>query len=65
MSKIQRAIMNKENSAGQNISAQEAGWTFGGQTPAAFTEHIQQSVPFYDTGHELVGKLSDYFVKDQ
>ena len=57
--------MNKDNSAGQNIQVQEADWTFGGQTPAAFTEHIQQSVPFYDTGHELVGKLSDYFVKDQ
>lgn len=57
--------MNKENSAGQNIQVQEADWTFGGQTPAAFTEHIQQSVPFYDTGHELVCKFSDYFVKDQ
>ncbi len=57
--------MDKENSAGQHILVQEADWTFGGQTPATFTEHIQQSVPFYDTGHELVGKLSDYFVKDQ
>ena len=53
------------DSAGQNIQVQEADWTFGGQTPAAFTEHIRQSVPFYDTGHELVGKLSDYFVRDQ
>ena len=57
--------MTEKNSTGQNITAGESDWTFGGHTPAAFTEHIQQSVPFYDTGHELVCKLSDYFVKDQ
>ncbi len=57
--------MTEKNSTGQNITAGEADWTFGGQTPGAFTEHIQQSVPFYDTGHELVAKLSDYFVKNQ
>jgi tRNA (cmo5U34)-methyltransferase len=58
-------VTTDKDSAGQNIRVQEADWTFGGQTPAAFTEHIQQSVPFYDKGHELVCKLSDYFVKDQ
>jgi tRNA (cmo5U34)-methyltransferase len=57
--------MTVKNSTGQNINADEAGWTFGGQTPATFSEHIQQSVPFYDTGHELAVKLSDYFVKEQ
>ncbi len=57
--------MTEKNSTGQNITAGESDWTFGGQTPGAFTEHIQQSVPFYDTGHELVAKLSDYFVKDR
>lgn len=57
--------MTEKNSTGQNIPAGEAAWTFGGQTPGAFSKHIQQSVPFYDTGHDLVGKLSDYFVKEQ
>ena len=53
-----------EDSAGQNIRVQEADWTFGGETPGAFTEHIKKSVPFYETGHDLVCRLSDYFVKD-
>ncbi len=57
--------MTNKNSAGQNIRAREAAWSFGGETPGAFSEHIQKSVPFYDIGHDLVCKLSDYFVKDQ
>jgi len=57
--------MKKTNTAGENIPAQEAAWTFGGQTPASFSEHVRKSVPFYDAGHDLVCKLSDYFVKDQ
>jgi tRNA (cmo5U34)-methyltransferase len=57
--------MTEKNSTGQNITAGEAAWTFGGRTPEIFSKHIQKSVPFYDTGHELVCKLSDYFVKEQ
>jgi len=57
--------MTEHDFAGQNIHAQEAAWSFGGETPASFSEHVRQSVPFYDAGHELVCKLSDYFVKDQ
>ena len=57
--------MTDKNSAGENIPAQEAAWTFGGETPGAFSEHIEKSVPFYRAGHELVCRLSDYFVKDQ
>ena len=57
--------MTDNDTAGQNIRAREAAWTFGGETPGVFSEHIQKSVPFYDVGHELVCRLSDYFVKDQ
>jgi len=57
--------MTKHDFAGQNIRAREAAWTFGGETPASFSEHVLKSVPFYDAGHDLVCKLSDYFVKDQ
>lgn len=57
--------MTEHDFAGQNIRAREAAWTFGGETPASFSAHVQKSVPFYDVGHELVCKLSDYFVKDQ
>ena len=57
--------MTDKNSAGQNIRVQEAAWSFSGKTPETFSDHVKKSVPFYTKGHELVGKLSDYFVKDQ
>lgn len=57
--------MKKTNTAGENIPVREAAWTFGGQTPASFSEHVRKSVPYYDAGHDLVCKLSDYFVKDR
>ena len=49
---------------GENISAKEASWSFGGNTPEAFVNHVRRSVPFYEVGHELICKLSDFFVKD-
>jgi tRNA (cmo5U34)-methyltransferase len=47
---------------GQNIIAQNAGWSFGGNVPETFVDHIKQSVPLYELGHELVCQISDYFV---
>ena len=57
--------MTNKKSAGQNIRVREAAWSFGGKTSMAFSDHVKKSVPFYTQGHELVCKLSDYFVKDQ
>jgi len=57
--------MTDNDSAGQNIRVQEAAWSFSGKTPEAFSDHVKNSVPFYTQGHELVCKLSDYFVKAQ
>ena len=51
-------------SVGHNIKVENAGWTFGGDTPDTFVEHIRQSVPLYVEGHELTCKLSDFFVSD-
>lgn len=48
---------------GQNISAQNAGWTFGDDVPATFVDHIKLSVPLYDSGHDLICQMSDFFVK--
>ncbi|MGB0661367.1 MAG: methyltransferase domain-containing protein [Mangrovicoccus sp.] len=47
---------------GQDISASNAGWTFGENVPETFVEHITQSVPLYQEGHELICQLSDFFV---
>jgi len=49
---------------GDNITAEESSWTFGGDVPEKFSSHIRRSVPFYDTGHDLVCKISDFFIKD-
>lgn len=49
---------------GENITAEEAAWTFGDIIPAAFNEHVKRSVPFYMVSHDLISKVSDYFVRD-
>jgi len=46
-----------------NIQAENAGWTFENITDD-FDEHVQKSVPLYDQGHDLVCKLSDFFLPE-
>lgn len=49
---------------GDEIEAPNAGWTFGGEVPRLFDAHVRRSVPLYSEGHELILRLSDYFVGD-
>lgn len=49
-------------SVGHDISAGNAGWTFGEDVPETFVDHIRQSVPLYEQGHDLICQLSDFFV---
>lgn len=49
---------------GQDIVAENAGWTFGGDVADTFVDHIKLSVPFYEVGHDLVCQVSDFFVKN-
>ncbi|OSP55309.1 methyltransferase domain-containing protein [Pseudoruegeria sp. SK021] len=49
---------------GQDISAGNAGWTFGDNVPDTFVDHIKLSVPLYEDGHKLTCQLSDFFVKN-
>ncbi len=51
-------------SSGDGIDAKNANWKFSGKMVENFEEHVQKSVPFYNNGHELIVKLSDYFIKD-
>ena len=51
-------------SSGDGIDAKNANWKFSGQMVKNFEEHVQKSVPFYTAGHELIVKLSDYFIND-
>ena len=49
---------------GHNIKADNAAWTFSGEVADTFVDHIRQSVPLYEEGHELVCQLSDFFVSN-
>lgn len=49
---------------GHNIEVENAGWSFDGKTADTFVDHIRQSVPLYEEGHDLTCQLSDYFVAD-
>ena len=47
---------------GDNIVAGNSSWTFGNGVSESFDEHVRKSVPFYNAGHDLICKVSDYFV---
>jgi tRNA (cmo5U34)-methyltransferase len=55
---------SKKKEVGLKIHAGNASWTFGGNVAKNFSDHIKRSVPLYELGHDLVCKLSDFFVKD-
>ena len=48
---------------GDGILGRNSQWSFGGQVPETFTEHVRRSVPLYDEGHALICRISDYFVQ--
>ncbi len=50
--------------SGDGIKAQNANWRFDGDVAEQFETHVRKSVPMYEEGHDLVVKLSDYFVKE-
>lgn len=49
---------------GHNIDVAPGQWTFAGNVADTFVEHVRRSVPFYETGHDLVCQFSDYFCRD-
>ena len=53
----------KISDVGEKIDAANAGWSFNGDVVASFSEHVRRSVPHYDLGHDMVCKLSDFFLK--
>jgi tRNA (cmo5U34)-methyltransferase len=50
-------------SVDKDIEARNAGWTFEGISDS-FEDHVSRSVPFYEQGHELVCKYSDFFIQN-
>jgi tRNA (cmo5U34)-methyltransferase len=49
---------------GDGIVARNSEWSFGGGVAESFTEHVRRSVPLYDEGHDLICRISDYFVQE-
>ena len=49
---------------GHEIETKRAGWSFDGNVAGTFVEHVRQSVPLYDAGHDLIRSISDYFIRD-
>jgi tRNA (cmo5U34)-methyltransferase len=49
---------------GDGLEVKNAGWRFRGEVVEKFDEHVAKSVPLYLEGHELVCRVSDWFVKD-
>lgn len=47
--------------AGQDIKTERANWNFGEKVPESFVDHVRQSVPLYEDGHDLICRLSDFF----
>ena len=47
---------------GDSIEAGNANWSFAGEVSETFDSHVRRSVPMYTEGHDLVVKLSDFFL---
>lgn len=56
--------VNDTVNVGDAISVKNARWSFGGDVPQTFDQHIIRSVPQYEQGHEIVVALSDFFIRN-
>ena len=47
--------------AGNKIITKRSGWKFDKNVTKNFVNHIRQSIPGYENGHEIVCNLTDFF----
>jgi len=52
------------SNVGENIKVGNTNWSFKGSVSETFSSHIRKSVPLYDEGHDIICKISDYFIKN-
>ena len=45
-----------------NINYDNASWSFDGKTVKSFDKHIYNSIPFYESMHDVALKFSDFFL---
>lgn len=56
--------MKKNLGSGDNIIASVGNWTFSKKSVAKnFRLHAKKSIPFYEEGHDIICKLTDFFLK--
>jgi tRNA (cmo5U34)-methyltransferase len=53
---------NTVHHVGDRIEVGNAAWSFGGDVSQTFDSHVRRSVPMYEEGHDLVARLSDFFL---
>ena len=58
-------MKKKIENAGDNISTENASWTFGNNVAKKFSKHVKTSVPMYGEGHEIILSISDFFLNDK
>lgn len=49
---------------GDDIEVSHGTWSFGGNVAQNFDNHVRKSLPLYLEGHDLIARVSDYFVQD-
>ena len=47
---------------GDSISKNLSSWSFSGDVPSNFDQHVEKSVPGYANGHTLITLYSDFFI---
>ena len=53
-------------SVGENINATNARWSFSSKSVVEnFESHVSKSVPLYNEGHDLILRLSDFFIHNE
>jgi tRNA (cmo5U34)-methyltransferase len=58
---MREALMRRP--VGDGIVAENASWSFAG-VGESFIDHVRRSVPLYDEGHDLICRISDYFINN-
>jgi len=56
--------MESFKNAGDSINTKNSGWKFDQGVSENFEIHARRSIPYYETGHELVCQISDFFIQD-
>ena len=57
---------NRNRESGDGLNHIEPGsWNFSNDVVNVFNQHIRKSVPQYNSAHEIIVKVSDFFLADQ